>query len=347
MLKSNLLKILVILSIFLIILFTYNVLIITDNPVLFSIDYENKSQIINSFASLVGVILTFISILFVLENIIQQKKQYDNDKEIEVQKINNDLFSRLLFLKNCLKQTSSLVINTGKQLEVFYKLEKSQPLKSNNLEFFPNNSNYQLLQLDYLSNYKAFQVYIKDNPEQHFNSLYSVLDYYNQAIPSIKQKYENYEKEKLLKKTEIANKIEEAINISANLVYDLNNDVPLYDRIIEILNNLIGGYYEILHDNDGDETDFIELSESIFKPFIEETLTLFKEGTIPEQLQVILNSFSIIRKHIYKVKIEAEYMSSVIEDQYLNYFKTNSKSCKAIDEIILILSKTISNRESS
>lgn len=80
MIKSNTLKTVIILSVLFIIISTVNVLTITNNPKWFSIDYVSRNQEIISYATLIGAILSFISILLILANIIEQKKQYENDK---------------------------------------------------------------------------------------------------------------------------------------------------------------------------------------------------------------------------------------------------------------------------
>lgn len=326
MTKSPIFRITIGLSIVLIVVFTVNVLTIDKNPILFSIDFVNKHQIIISYASLVGTILTFISIIFVLANIIQQKMQYENDKLIEKQKIKNDLYSRLLLIKNILEQLAKHVQDTGVELKNFYETESKFPLKGNVLNFYTNKSYYRLLELDYLSIYNSFQTFGGNEKEKHFNNLYSIVDFYSQAFPEMKEKYQIYQKEKLQNKRDIVALINKAINSSAELCGNLKENYP--DKYKEmdwfiLFNNLVAEYYDFIKKDENNETDFIELSETLFKPFIENALSIESKKPL-ESIEENIRTVSKIRKQIFAVKFEALDMSNNVRKRFDEYFSEDS-----------------------
>ena len=83
---------------------TLKVIFQTENPTLFDIDFDKKDHIVSSYGSLIGVLLTFLSIVFVIYTIIQQKQQYENDKLQEKKKEKNALFDRLKLVGNLLNE---------------------------------------------------------------------------------------------------------------------------------------------------------------------------------------------------------------------------------------------------
>ena len=83
--KSKFLKLFLIALISIVFLFlvliTINLANETEKWKFLGLDFNNKNEIISSYGSLIGGILSFLSILFVLVSLIQQQEQIRNEKE--------------------------------------------------------------------------------------------------------------------------------------------------------------------------------------------------------------------------------------------------------------------------
>ena len=64
----------------LILIFTIDVIRETPNRSFLDIDFQNKDNIVSAYGSLIGGILAFLSILFVLFGLLEQRQQILNEK---------------------------------------------------------------------------------------------------------------------------------------------------------------------------------------------------------------------------------------------------------------------------
>jgi hypothetical protein len=276
--------------------------------------------------------LTFISILFVLANIIQQQKQYDNDKRLKRITEDEDLFSRLLLVNNLLEQLSSHILGTGIELKGFYDKELAEPLNSHTMRFYTNRNFYRLLEQDYLLIYKAFLRNISEDKEKYFNRLFSSIDFYSESIPDLIRIYMDYQ----IRKTEsikgIVDQIELAMDNCATVLGKLKDiDPKNYTNNIwyKTINSSIVEYHDFIEIEENEETNLLELSNNFLKPFLKKLLEI-KEAKPSELIEDIIMNISRARKRIYKVKKDGEELYSNMKSSYDLYYTEESDYFKAL-----------------
>ena len=330
---------------------TVNVLTITKNPA-FSIDFENKHQIIGGYASLIGAILSFLSIVFVLYNIVQQSHQYEEEKKAKEKKEIDSLFDRILLIDNVLNEITKHIINTGEEMSKFSSAERAKPLVSNFLDFYSSKQFYRLLELDYNSIYKAFQQFLVTDKEKYFNNLYSITDFYSEALPELKEIIKLHLSHKYNRRLDLVNDVKRILDLSSDIIKNIKETTPdNYENseLYAMCNSLILDYYELVrrNDKDNEETDFEELSASVFFPFIENYLKL-DPHLKNTNAEIVANKISSVRKDIHSIRIEALDMANQIESRQKLYFIKSSKYIEKIEEIqsalkVAIRLKKISN----
>ena len=333
----------IILSIIFII--TFKVIYQTENPSLFEIDFDKKDHIISSYGTLIGVILTFLSIIFVLFTIIQQKEQFDEEKKIVQLKEKQALFDRLKLINNLITEIISHIEDTGYEMKEFYNPEIENPLDNNQMNFYTNKNYYRLLELDYLSIYNSFQEYIKETDKtKSFNNLYKTIDFYSEIISELKSKYQYHIKDKYLRKSKIANQLNTLMNNASQIINEYQQEYKEGNRYNEqdwyvILNNLIGEYYGKISEED--ETDFETLNLIVLYPFLQGANEIRKRIGFEKNTQDIVLQISNIRKQLYAIKMEGKHYGNHIKDYYKKYFSKECESYKGLLKLKKIIEKSI------
>lgn len=253
---------------------TFKLVFKTENPNLFDIDFDKKEHIVSSYGTLIGSLLTFLSIVFVIYTIIQQKDQYNNDKFLETQKEKSALFDRLKLIHNLLNEISKHITETGTEMEAFFKKEKEKPLGSNLMSFYTNRNYYRLLELDYQSIFSAFQEFSNDEDKtKSFNNLYKKVDFYSESIIEQKEKYQYHIKDKFERKQKIAYELNYVMDDASKMIEEYKVELSENNGYEEnlwynILNGLIAFYYARIPEND--EADFEGIEKEVLFVFLKD-----------------------------------------------------------------------------
>lgn len=300
----------------------------TENPSLFDIDFDKKEHIITSYSTLVGVLLTFLSFIYVIYTIIQQKEQYDNDKLEEKEKEKNALFDRMKLVNNLLKEIIGHISDTGKEMEAFFIEEKKSPLKNNQMSFYTNRNYYRLLELDYLSIFNSFQEYSSDDDKtKSFNTLYKIVDFYSESIVEQKEKYQYHIKNKFERKLKIADELNLVMDNASKILEDYKidfteNEDYKNNKWYQLLNGLIAFYYERIPRND--EANYEKLDKEVLLLFLEEANKIRKDIGFEKKIQDLVLQISGIRKQLYSIKMESINFGEQMEKRFNNYYSTKS-----------------------
>ena len=94
-----------------------------DNWKWFNIDFDKRDHIVSAYGALIGGVLAFLSILFVIYQVLEQREQILQEKinsKIEYEK---NLKDRLTLLSSFLKSLIEDIISHGKRMEVFFNKE--------------------------------------------------------------------------------------------------------------------------------------------------------------------------------------------------------------------------------
>lgn len=329
---------------------TFQLIFKTENPSLFEIDFDKKQHIVSSYGTLIGSLLTFLSIIFVIYTIIQQNEQYNNDKYLELEKEKNALFDRLKLVHNLLNEISKHITETGSEMKDFFEKEKEKPLDSNMMSFYTNRNYYRLLELDYQSIFSAFQEFSdEEDKTKWFNNLYKKVDFYSESIIEQKEKYQYHIKDKFERKQKVANELNYVMDDASKMIEEykiqlLENNKYKENLWYQILNGLIGFYYDRIPKND--EADFEIIEKEVLYVFLKEADTIRKEIGFEKGTQDLILKIAGIRKQLFSIKMESINFGNQMERRYNDYYSTESYSFKQLNELNEKISGLLDKRQS-
>ncbi len=305
--------------------------------------------IMNPFIALVGILLTFLAFYMQIKaNQIQKQLFLDGlkaEKEKEKELEKKDAEYKLSLLNIDLETIIKDIDDKASRIKEFFEEERAKPYDANLLFRTPSNKYTRILDLDRLSIYKGFKLFLGDNEKwlKSFNRLYSSLDYLPLFFDEVYNIYDNHAKTKFEKKTEVTKSLLEFNKMSSQFLtdYKLEHDEDNYLNFpaSSCINNAMGKYYEIIkknYDDDGNfksEADYDEFSSDMLLPFIKSVLAQREDpATFDRRLEPIGQLASDIRKKIYMIKQESIWFAGNVERQYetLMVDKVDFKSTKTV-----------------
>lgn len=309
----------------------------TENPGFFEIDFDQKGNIISSYGILIGSLLTFLSIIFVIYTIIQQNEQYNNDKYLELKKEKNALFDRLKLVHNLLNEILKHINDTGNEMKAFYSKETEKPLNSNIMSFYTNRNYYRLLELDYQSIFSSFQLFSdEEDKTKSFNNLYKKVDFYSESISEQKEKYQYHIKDKFERKQKVADGLNNVMNDASKMIEEYKTELSVEHKYKEnlwyqILNGLIAFYYERIPEKD--EADFELIENEVLYVFLKEADVIRKKIGFEKSTQDLVLKIAGIRKQLFSIKMESLSFGNQMKRRYSDYYSSESNSLKELKEL--------------
>lgn len=315
--------------------------------------------IMNPFIALVGILLTFLAFYMQIKaNEIQKKIFYDGlkaEKKKEENFEKKDAEYKLNLLEIDLENITLDIKEKAFKIKEYYEAERKKPFDANILFRTPSNKYTRILDLDRLSIYKGFKIFLSADEKwlKAFNRLYSTLDYLPLFFDQIYTIYENHANTKFKKKSKVTKLLlefnDKGGEILSNYKTEHKDTNYLEFPASKCINEAMGKYYEIIaknYDKDGNflsETDFNEFSNYMLLPFIRNVLDQREDpATFDRRLEPIGQLASEIRKKIHLIKQESLLFSKSVEQQYNSLIvdKDESKStATVIKEIQVFISE--------
>lgn len=329
---------------FLLIIFTYNVIYETNHFLLFSIDFRNKHEIISAYGTLIGGILAFLSILFVIYGLLQQSEQLLIEK-IEYQENQKDnLFDHLKITSLLLESIISDVEAQNDRMISFYESLMSS-LSSIIIMKFSVNKNYnRIIDMDLTTNYRSIKTFLKsDNWEKTFINLYNEVDFYSESLKDLFKNHQNH----------INNKIDEIKNLNYQFV-DLASECSSFlleyriaysesqlenDKLFNYINDYNLSYYKYLQENE--ISNYRYLSDNILRPLIEGILESTMKSGLPLNTNKIMKLSSYIRKEIFSIESYSKQYGENVEEYRKDYFSPDCDKLKSLKLIKIQLDNKI------
>ena len=110
----------------------------TDNWQFLNFDFSKRNNIISAYGGLLGAILSFITILFVILDLIYQRRQktieIEEKEDKRIQELKDSLSLVQVFIDRLYKNN----IDQSKIAKNYVKKEKSEPTEMNIMSFYPN-----------------------------------------------------------------------------------------------------------------------------------------------------------------------------------------------------------------
>ena len=324
--------ILFLLSISIIFFLTYNIIVIEKNHS-FTIDFSNKHDEISSYSSLIGGLLSFVSILFVIYTILFQKNENLRQEEIKKKNERNDLKNKIEILIIYLDTFINTIEEMEEQLTSFIKNENLNPTIINNLYFNVNKNFNRLIKFNPDVVYNAIKEYKKDEDWKNiFVDVYGVIDFYHDLLIELKDNYGKHKISKIESFQMISYDILELYDLKAELIIFFKDNFPtiyMSKPWVEITNDSIKDYYKYLEDCDSNkiQNNFDLINENILYPYLSKAINY--ENVLINKYDIsreIINKISRIRKYIYITKNSVYNYTNDLENYKNKYFMKTSKS---------------------
>lgn len=331
---KNILKKIIAFIFILIVIITIDVINETENWKFLSIDFKNKYEIISSYGTLIGGILSFLSILFVLISLLEHREQLLKEKLEAIENEKLELLHKLKLLSSFFKSAINNIKLQGEEMKKFYVKEKEFPSKMNRMYFTTNKNFTRVIDLDTSSIYKAINTNFGNDSEweKMFLDIYSIFDFYSEALKELRDKYQSQINFKVEEQKKISDDLKKLLNIGANLVdeYKINYDEEYlnypWSNLINEFTPVYYGYLKECEDKK-EENDLRYISNNLLLPFLENAMYI--RGTSGYDVfgsRVLVNLASDIRKRINEVEAHCKNYAEDIEYQYSNYFKDENEN---------------------
>jgi len=346
-------KVVLSLTIALIVFLTFQAIYETDNWEPFNIDFDSRNHIILAYGSLLGGILAFLSILFVLYQVYEQSQQILTEKEEAKNENKQDLRDRLLLLINYLKVLEKDIIEQGERMKDFIDSESENPSKMNTMYFNTNKNFERVIEMDILSNFKAFQLFFEEDEkdwQKQFINLYEISDFYNEVFKEMKKKYNSHIDDKVKKLKSISLDMRNLLDSNSRLVdrymEEYGKDEYLHFSWSNLMNKYTHAHYTYLDEvkKEGEYPEFRHISENLLLVLIEQAMILRKdEGYDNKGSRNIIESASTIRKDIWEVEEYSRQYAEDLKKLFENYFCSDNKSLNELKSIKLETKNKITN----
>lgn len=350
---KNYKRILVGLTVFIILIitvFTLDVISETGDWVFLNIDFQNKNNIVSAYGTLIGGILAFLSILFVLYGLLEQRQQIIDERRLKEEEEKQELRDNLKLLSSYFNSTKKTIISQGNILKEYYLNEKESPIVMNTMYFNVNNNFRRIIDMNPLLVYKAIRTNFKDYDkwEKTFLNIYSLYDFYSEALQELKLKYEAHISFKLGEQRKIQEKTNNFLSICSELVDEYKSefaDSYMNYEWVKLANNFTDKYYEYLKacDINKEPTNFRMVSDNFLLPYLKIAMELRESiGYEKPICRTTVVESSTIRKKINEIEFHCIHYAKDIEKQYNSYFKEDSENLKELTNIKNLIDNKIS-----
>lgn len=326
----------------------------------FNIDFDKRDHIVSAYGALIGGVLAFLSILFVIYQVLEQRQQIlqekvdANNEKIEEQK---DL---LKLLSSFLGSVINDIKHQGKDLTTFYKKELAYPALSNQTYFRVNENFNRIVEMDYMSIYKSFRHFFKTEKdwEKKFLNFYRNIDFYLKITPHIRENYSSQMNEKVKRKYSIQSDIQAFLT-------DLNNIRNKYIKSYPIppFNPFNSPYFTALTDFWIDyknylnflrhsvnksklDSDLLDLKVTYYEPLFNELLSLQKKRVPLEfdEIEKLTEDLGQIIIKIDDLKFFATNYANDVKKYCDSYYVEDNINLKSLIELKELIDSTLKKK---
>lgn len=321
------------LIIVLIIFFTWQIINWSKESIFLSVDFKNKFDEIQAYSGIVGFLLSFLSILFVIYTIVEQRDYFQKNidlKELDELKLKEDFieFSKF-YLNDVIQDTNEF----GQNIKGYFEKVLLNPLKNSPLIFSAKNSNKRFADLDNLQLFKSFTEKY-DNGSKIYNDFLKYTDFYIEAKSELKQIFKNHSIDKFERKRELSYSLDEIMDMCSTTIEKFRIEFPNNFNLKpwhNLLNNFIVNYYEQI--NPEEETDLNILDQDVLKPFLNQVQQIRNSQEFEYNLQDIVLKLAKVRKMLFALTLDSQLHGKEFQNIYNQYYSSDSEIIKKINEL--------------
>lgn len=309
----------------------------THNWVYFDIDYREMSDEISAYGTLIGGVLSFLSVLFVLYNIYEVRGQLESEKREKENEEKDKMLNKLKLISNVLIVTTDEIKSQGQNMKTFYEIERIAPSEMHQMYWNTNKHFGRLMNMDFEEMYKAFETFFKNdlNWNKTFLNLYNLNDYYGEALKELKEKYTEQIHYKVSEQKLIGARMDEVQVMASDLIDDYkstygNTSYLTFPWSIAV-NQFVTDYYTYLEQKKvaGEVPDLRYISDNIYLPFLREAMRLRAIGGYDTfGVKNIVKLMVKVRRNIDEVETYCLQYADDVEKQYETYFSEDNETIK-------------------
>ncbi|WP_339837254.1 hypothetical protein [uncultured Maribacter sp.] len=324
----------------------------------FNVDFDKRNHVISAYGALIGGILAFLSILFVIYQVLEQREQIIQEKE-------NSKIEKIEEQKDFLKLISSFlgsiigdIKHQGKDLKIFYEKELLYPTFSNQTYFTVNENFNRIVEMDYMTVYRSFRHFFKDEKdwEKKFLNFYRNIDFYLKITPHLREKYSSQMDEKVKLKYSIQSSIQafltDLLNIRNN--YILTYPIPPYNLFnFQYFKSLTdfwldySNYINYVRNSSVVDSDLSDLKTTYFKPLFNELLSLQK-SRVPFEVggvEKLTEDLGAIVIKIDQLEVFAKNYANDVKKYCDSYYTEDNTNLRSLIEIKELIDSTQKKKE--
>lgn len=314
----------------------------TDNWRWFAVDYNGQADQISAYGSLLGGILSFLSVLFVLYTILETREQIQNEKLDKNAEERLSKLNRLKLISNILISTTDEIKSLGENLLEFYPAEQANPSQMHVIYWNTNRHFDRLMNLDFLEMFNAFEEYFSDDKDWNkmLLNLYNLNDFYGDAFADLKQKYRDQIQYKVTEQKSIGKEMNDMLDMMNDVVDAYADEYGMGHHLnhpwSSLFNEYVPKHYNYLEQQiQADEMpDFRTISNDLLLPLIKEAMQIRSgNGFDNKGSRKVIKMASNIRKRINEVELYCVQYADDIEKQYNNYFSPDNSSLQVYQKI--------------
>lgn len=313
---------------------TYQIIYQTKNWKWFDIDFsKDNNNAISAYGTLIGGILAFLSIIFVIYSILEQRQQILNEKIEKEKEEEIELLNKIKLLNSFCKSAIDNIGLQGEKLKEFYIKEKEFPTKLNKI-FFTTNKNFsRVIDLDSLSMYKALNFHFKENSsnESLFLEIYSIFDFYYESLKELNVNFKIQFRSKFDELEKIGFKLDEFLNICIEFQNDYIRSTQFELNLgwTNNINEYKANYLNYLEkiEKEKEDLDFCIINKQYLSTFISNGKLLPQaNNNINYNSSDLINIAIGIKNTIKRVELQSISYAEDVEKHFNEYYDDKSKN---------------------
>ena len=323
----------------------------TEDWIAFDFDFKGKEGVISSYGTLLAAILSFIAILFVLLDLLYQRRLKEIEDEVKdesrIQEYRDNMSIIQLFSTELINSTGELNVRS----KSFVTKEKSLPSQINLMGFSPNTYPKLILDVDQRRFYEAIKYFQPgEDWRKLYVDLYRIVDFYDKSFVELKNKHQIHLDKKFALLNKLGDKLDNFIDNSSiirnNIIVEAKKagkesiDDPFFSAVDFINSKAIEIKSREVSLEDRAKEDFIDphsmtvWHDELFKKVFDDILGLWNtHGYDSHGLKDIHKQVqSLIREYSRLVQDSIDYANH-IENYFESYFSKDSKYIKRLSKI--------------
>lgn len=303
----------------------------------FNIDFTGQGEAISAYAGLLSGVLLFLSILFIVLQLVDQRRKEKLDIEDEATKEKQRLRNRLAITSTFIEQIIKDILHQGENLTKYYNKETENPTLMNQCYFVLNKHSEALLNLDTEITYQAFQAFQPtDDWKKAYLNLNKQMHFYSDVFPHLQNNYHGHIRDKVTLKGQIQQSIHDFLsrisNVQNNLAAEFratgNQDLKV---LLDFFEDFLTKYNaQIGSDREAGDSNLTTYSSTHYQPFTEGAVEIIQQNNHFTQIvSPLLQQMSRIIIDVQRLEAMANNYSVDLKKQIDKYFvKTSDFLCR-------------------